>query len=112
MCIYAAGVLRLSRLSLLFHIGISRKSDVPRLYRSQVPGCAASAIFYTTTTYTPAHFSPRQCCVRASALYRVYTRLRLFSISDVYVTAERIKRSSVAAHSRAVFIFLSILDTW
>lgn len=114
MRIYAAGVLRLSRLSLLFHIGISRESDVPRLYRrSQVPGCAASAIFYTTTTtYTPAHFSPRQCCVRASALYHVYTRLRLFSISDVYVTAQRIKRSSVAAHSREIFIFLSILDTW
>lgn len=71
---YAAGVLRLSRLSLLFHIGISRESDVPRLYRrSQVPGHAASAIFYTMTTYrthTCTFFRAAMC---AGALYRVYT---------------------------------------
>lgn len=60
------------------------------------------------------NFSPRQCCVCAHPreLYRVYTRLRLFSISDVYVTAGRIKRSPfAAAHSREVFIPLSISNT-
>lgn len=89
-----ACVPRLSRLSLLFHIGISRESDVPRLYRrrSQVPydvrpTRAASAIFYTTT-YTRIFLPALTALYSASPL--------LFSISDVYVTAGRIKRSSAA----------------
>lgn len=49
---------------------------------------------------------------RGRALPRSYTRPRLFSISDVYVTAGRIKRSNFTARSPyAVFISLSISDS-
>lgn len=83
--IYAAAPVRCVCLVYLFYfILVYLGKAMSRGYIvSQVPGRAASAIFYTTTTYTPAHFSPRQCCVRAHpprALPRLYSAS---SLSDI-----------------------------
>lgn len=74
---------RLSRLSLLFHIGISRESDVPRLYRrSQVPlrGARVQHLQFSIRRRTPAFSSASL----RSALPRALNRVILGFVSFRY----------------------------
>jgi len=88
----------LAFISFISYLGISQpgKSDVPRLYRrSQVPDAAASAIFYAAAFLRNA----RAFTYALNRALARCTRLRFFSLSDVYVTAARIKRSKAPPRS-------------
>jgi len=68
--------------------------------------CSICNFLYDDDVHTCTFFSAAMLRARVRCTAFILTRLRLFSISDVYVTARRIKRSSAAAHSHMVFISL------